>query len=181
MNLLLNGLIPMVVLVTLNLLVYLRLREFSNSVEASMRNQSFQQREVMLAKVSCLIVAGKKLLVNDQSLDLYPYIPVFILCHGIRWIPNIYELQQEASSKVRGNMNTWRRYNHIPCPGGPCVAPLGAVHHPLLPPPHCYQLISQLLYLLPQALQRSHLQRVSAARMAETCQGDRDILLTGGT
>ena len=72
MNLVLNGLIPMVVLVTLNLLVYLRLREFSNCVEASMRNQSFQQREVMLAKVSCLIVVGKKLLVNDP-LDLYPY------------------------------------------------------------------------------------------------------------
>ena len=61
------------------------------------------------------------------------------------------------------------------------MAPLGAVHHPLLPPPHCYQLISQLLYLLPQALQRSHLQRVSAPSMAETCQGDRDILLTGST
>ena len=100
MNLILNGLIPMVVLVTLNLLVYLRLREFSNCVEASMRNQSFQQREVMLAKVSCLILADMKLLVNDQWISILNFL-VFILCHSIRWIPNIYELQQEASSKVR--------------------------------------------------------------------------------
>ena len=66
MKLVQNGLIPMVVLVTLNSMVYLRLKEFSNCVVASMRNQSFQQREAMLAKVSCLVVVGKKLLVNDQ-------------------------------------------------------------------------------------------------------------------
>jgi len=76
MNLLLNGLIPLVSLVILNTLVYLRLREFSQCVEASKRNQSVQSREVMLAKISCLIVA------------------VFIVCHSIRWIPNIFELQQ---------------------------------------------------------------------------------------
>ena len=59
MNLVLNGLIPLVSLVILNTLVYLRLRKFSQCVEASMRNQSVQMREVMLAKISCLIVAGK--------------------------------------------------------------------------------------------------------------------------
>ena len=58
MNLLLNGIIPLVSLVILNTLVYLRLREFSQCVEASKRNQSVQSREVMLAKISCLIVAG---------------------------------------------------------------------------------------------------------------------------
>ena len=62
MNLLLNGLL--VSLVILNTLVYLRLRKFSQCVEASMRNQSVQLREVMLAKVSCLIVAGKKVTVR---------------------------------------------------------------------------------------------------------------------
>ena len=89
-------------------------------------------------------------------------------------------MQQGASSKVGGQHQVTDMIISF-FPGGPCVAPLGAVHHPLLPPPHCYQLISQLLYLLPQALQRSHLQRVSAPSMAETCQGDRDILLTGST
>ena len=64
MNLLFNGLIPLVALVTLNSLVYRKLKEFSLSVESSMRNQSVQLREVMLAKVSCLIVAGKKVTVR---------------------------------------------------------------------------------------------------------------------
>jgi hypothetical protein len=58
MNLVFNGLIPLVSLVTLNSLVYRKLKEFSQSAESSMRNQSVQLREVMLAKVSCLIVAG---------------------------------------------------------------------------------------------------------------------------
>ena len=60
MNLVFNGLIPLVSLAILNTLVYLRLREFSLCVEASRRNESVQSREVTLAKVSCLIVAGKK-------------------------------------------------------------------------------------------------------------------------
>ena len=64
MNLVLNGLIPLVSLVILNTLVYLRLWKFSQCVETSMRNQSVQLREVMLAKVSCLIVAGKKVTVR---------------------------------------------------------------------------------------------------------------------
>eukprot|EP00090_Calanus_glacialis_P041104 TRINITY_DN7219_c0_g1_i6.p1 TRINITY_DN7219_c0_g1~~TRINITY_DN7219_c0_g1_i6.p1 ORF type:complete len:353 (-),score=61.97 TRINITY_DN7219_c0_g1_i6:158-1171(-) len=81
MNLVFNGLIPLVSLAILNTLVYLRLREFSLCVEASRRNESVQSREVMLAKVSCLIVA------------------VFIVCHSIRWIPNIFEMQQGVSSK----------------------------------------------------------------------------------
>ena len=66
MNLVLNGLIPLVSLVILNILVYLRLRDFSQCVDTSMRNQSVQFREVMLAKVSCIIVAGK--MITEQSI-----------------------------------------------------------------------------------------------------------------
>ena len=62
MNLVFNGLIPLVSLVTLNSLVYRKLKQFSQSAESSMRNQSVQLREVMLAKVSCLIVAGMRIL-----------------------------------------------------------------------------------------------------------------------
>ena len=67
MNLVFNGLIPLVSLVTLNSLVYRKLKQFSQSAESSMRNQSVQLREVMLAKVSCLIVAGKRI----QLCELY--------------------------------------------------------------------------------------------------------------
>ena len=60
MNVLITaGLIHLLSLVILNTLVYLRLRDLSQCVEAFMRGGSVQSREVMLAKVSCLIVAGK--------------------------------------------------------------------------------------------------------------------------
>ena len=68
MNLVFNGLIPLVSLAILNTLVYLRLREFRLCVEASRRNESVQSREVMLAKVSCLIVAGQKLVIEQSYL-----------------------------------------------------------------------------------------------------------------
>jgi len=81
MNLIFNGIIPLTTLVILNTLVYRRLKALSQCVEAPLRSTSVQWREVMLAKVSCLIVA------------------VFIVCHSIRWIPNIFELQQGTSNK----------------------------------------------------------------------------------
>ena len=58
MNLIFNGLIPLILLVTLNLLVYSRLRQFSSCVVSTVRVWSVQHREVLLAKISCLIVAG---------------------------------------------------------------------------------------------------------------------------
>ena len=70
MNLFFNGLIPLLSLVILNTLVYLRLRELSQCVEASMRGGSVQSREVMLGKISCIIVAGK----NDYLMP--KYIPI---------------------------------------------------------------------------------------------------------
>ena len=59
MNLLFNGFIPLILLVTLNLLVYSRLRQLSSCVDNALRGQSVQRRELLLAKISCLIVAGR--------------------------------------------------------------------------------------------------------------------------
>ena len=59
MNLVINGLIPLVALVTLNSLVYRKLREFSMNTDSPIRTNSVRTREVKLAKVSCLIVAGR--------------------------------------------------------------------------------------------------------------------------
>ena len=59
MNLLFNGFIPLILLVTLNVLVYSRLRQFSSCVDSTIRGQSVQRRELLLAKISCLIVAGR--------------------------------------------------------------------------------------------------------------------------
>lgn len=74
MNMVLNGLLPLFSLVILNSLIYHRLRKYSLCVPQLRRGQSVQAREVRLARVSCLIVA------------------VFIICHSVRWVPNIYEL-----------------------------------------------------------------------------------------
>ena len=38
---------------------------------------------------------------------------MFILCHSIRWIPNIYELQQEAATKVRILWDKGLLANHL--------------------------------------------------------------------
>ena len=59
MNLLFNGFIPLILLVTLNVLVYSRLRQFSSCVDSTIRGQSVQRRELLLARISCLIVAGR--------------------------------------------------------------------------------------------------------------------------
>ena len=76
--------------------------------------------EIMLAKISCLIVVGKIIffripkimafralrslniyfIILDSNLSFYIniYFPisVFVICHIVRWIPNIYEIQQGA-------------------------------------------------------------------------------------
>jgi hypothetical protein len=59
------------------------------------------------------------------------------------------------------------------------VAPLGAVHHPPVPPAHRYQLLGQLLHLLPQAQQEPHLQTVPAYQMVCRQPGDGQHLFTG--
>ena len=99
MNLLFNSFIPLVSLVILNTLVYLQLRKFSHCIDSSVRSSSIQARDVTLARVSCLIVAGKKSHVISTTNWVTLFIIVFIICHSVRWIPNIYELQQGAQSK----------------------------------------------------------------------------------
>ena len=98
MNLIFNGIIPLMTLVILNTLVYRRLKALSQCVEAPLRSSSVQWREVMLAKVSCLIVAGEK--GRTRTIFIIFVLSVFIVCHSVRWIPNIFELQQGTSNKV---------------------------------------------------------------------------------
>ena len=83
LNFLLMGLGPFVVLITLNTLT---LRELKTMAQQIARGPSFgsagpisittRQKDLALAKVSLAIVF------------------VFIVCHSVKWIPNIYELLQ---------------------------------------------------------------------------------------
>jgi len=57
------------------------LHVFARSQYIETRSSSFSIKEITLAKISCLLVA------------------VFLFCHSIRWIPNIYEFQQGVLSE----------------------------------------------------------------------------------
>ena len=52
-------LVPLLFLIVLNTSVYLRLRKMTRESEVAIQRHYIQQREVMLAKVSCLIVIGQ--------------------------------------------------------------------------------------------------------------------------
>ena len=77
LNFLLMGLGPFILLISLNMLTYMQLKTMAR--ESHMltgpdgRNR---KKDIILVKVSLAIVF------------------VFIVCHSIKWIPNIYELLQ---------------------------------------------------------------------------------------
>lgn len=106
LNFFFNGFFPFALILILNSLMYRqlmrilrdpynRIRKCSivsfDSAGSNLRRRSVHKRikpsEIDLAKVSLLIVA------------------VFIVCHSIRWIPNIYELIQRLSHS--GNVIAW--------------------------------------------------------------------------
>lgn len=76
MNFILMGLGPFVVLITLNTLTFMELKNLGDLVSHGPDGAANRRRDLILAKVSLAIVF------------------VFIICHSIKWIPNIYELMQ---------------------------------------------------------------------------------------
>lgn len=88
MNFLLMGLGPFVVLVVLNALSVRELIVLSggNNITIGPDSATNRRKDIVLAKVSMAIVF------------------VFIVCHSIKWIPNIYELLQVTIFRVE----SWR-------------------------------------------------------------------------
>ena len=84
MNFLLMGLGPFVVLVVLNALSVRELIVLSggNNITIGPDSATNRRKDIVLAKVSMAIVF------------------VFIVCHSIKWIPNIYELLQVTIFRV---------------------------------------------------------------------------------
>ena len=106
LNMILLCILPLVLLAVLNTLVYLKLKEFSQCIEMHVRSESLQMKELKLAMVSCLIVAG------EQDMFRVPTNTsnsVFIICHSVRWIPNMYELSQSVIELVRMRGNYSKR------------------------------------------------------------------------
>ena len=89
-NFIINGIIPFVLLITLNILILNQLRIYSNTSNSIKRNKTTseisqprihqhgvderRQAQVHMAKVSIIIVA------------------IFVTCHSVKWVPNIYEM-----------------------------------------------------------------------------------------
>jgi len=89
-NLVIHGIIPLVLLILLNIAIYKQIRGFQ--VVPVPGRSTLHQREVRLAQVSCGIVA------------------VFVLCHSIKWIPNIYELIQVENDEEEVPWPVWVEY-----------------------------------------------------------------------
>ena len=65
----------------------------------SRRQSNLHSREMKMAQVSCIIVAGEDYQ-NKCLTFLTILISVFIVCHGVRWIPNVYELTRAEQKEV---------------------------------------------------------------------------------
>ena len=90
MNFIINGILPFIVLITLNVLILNQLRNYTGNYsikrKTSNKTEALQPRihqagvderrqtQVHMAKISIIIVA------------------IFIVSHSIKWIPNIYEM-----------------------------------------------------------------------------------------
>ncbi|XP_023344148.1 FMRFamide receptor [Eurytemora carolleeae] len=70
LNLFIHGVIPILALLILNIRIYFRIK----SLVSTNFLQGPSKRELALTQVSLVIVA------------------VFLVCHGVRWIPNLWEL-----------------------------------------------------------------------------------------
>ena len=88
-NFITNGIIPFIVLITLNILILNQLKIYSGAATAKNEGGNSEliqprihqhglderrQAQVHMAKVSIIIVA------------------IFVVCHSIKWVPNIYEM-----------------------------------------------------------------------------------------
>ena len=98
LNLVVQGLIPFTTLLVLNILIYIQLvayeKESRETVQPRMK-QLQHAKEVRLASVSLFIVLGESHHSHGVfELTLKHFCAVFSVCHGVKWVPNIWELQQ---------------------------------------------------------------------------------------
>ncbi len=85
LNFFLMGLGPFVLLITLNVLTFKELKSLGDQIPHGPESTANRRRDLGLAKVSLAIVF------------------VFIVCHSIKWIPNVYELVEvrlQSSSRT---------------------------------------------------------------------------------
>jgi len=110
LNFVVHGLIPFVIIITLNTLTYIELKEIESKPSFKARNstvtltlerrQRFRENETQRTNSNSEIRSFKikrtELVLARVSLVI---VLVMVICHSIRWIPNIYELIQRISTE----------------------------------------------------------------------------------
>lgn len=93
LNFFLLGLGPFVFLITLNTLTLKELKNLGDQLPHGPDSTANRRRDLNLAKVSLAIVF------------------VFIICHSIKWIPNIYELMQVRKRSILRLRSSYKMEN----------------------------------------------------------------------
>lgn len=85
------GFLPFISLLVFNLSTYLRLRAMQKEESCGLTAAAGQQREkeIKLSQIGLIIVA------------------VFISCHSVKWVPNIYELHQSGTEEAQFIWPVW--------------------------------------------------------------------------
>ena len=93
LNLLVNGLIPLLMLIPINTRIYMRM------ITTCQHLPGQQPAEVRHTQASLAIATGNHC--DPSSLAISDIdIAVFILCHAVRWIPNVWEFTHTGGEQV---------------------------------------------------------------------------------
>ena len=106
LNFVIHGIIPFVIIITLNTLTYRELKEIESKPSfhschstvtlSRQRQQSFKENESPRIVIRSFNIKRNELVLARVSLVI---VLVMLICHSIRWIPNIYELIQRISTE----------------------------------------------------------------------------------
>ena len=109
LNLVFNGLVPFALLIILNTLLYKQLKLIVRNTSTKL--SSFRLRQLSIASIQLHnvhpeedgLIQSKNKRIKPSEIMLAKVsifiVFVFIVCHSIRWIPNIYELIQRIYSE----------------------------------------------------------------------------------
>ena len=118
------GLTPFIILIFLNISVYRKLKRmqvqsscFSKEIPYALtglqvedggtdRRDRTREREVKLSQVSLVIVFGKLNHFQQERSSHLSSVSVFIFCHSVKWIPNLWEIRQ-AGLEVEIRCSDW--------------------------------------------------------------------------
>ena len=122
MNFIFNGLIPFAVIISLNVLLYRHLATITTSLPSpsNSRSSSIASPQYHLSSSQASFqnktsgCPGRRRLIRRIKLSgimlakvSIGIVVVFVICHSVRWIPNIYELHQRLRRDTEDESIPW--------------------------------------------------------------------------